>query len=66
MNRILVNNSNQPTNIPYTLMPSVIPRATVHIETPEEQTTRYYDKLIIVIMKVMDIQYITHCVDKDY
>ena len=66
INGTLVNNTTQPRNIPYTLILPVIPGATVQIETPEEQSIRHYDKLIIAIMKVIDIQYITHCVDKQY
>ena len=63
MNRTLVNNVTQPTTIPYTLIPPVIPSTTVQIKTPEEQSIRYYKELIIAIMKVMDLQYITHCTD---
>ena len=55
MNGTLVNNTTQPTTISYTLIPPVIPGTTVHIETPEEWTIRHYDKLIIAIMKVIDI-----------
>ena len=66
MNGTLVNNTTQPLNIPYTLIQPVIPGKTVHIKTNEEQTVRHYDELIITIMKVMDIQYITHCTDKQY
>ena len=50
---------------PYTLLP-VIPGKQVHFKTKEEHMVKYYDKLIIVIMKVMEIQYITHCTDEGY
>ena len=55
MNRTAYNNTTHTLNIPYTLIPPVIPNAAVIIETPEEQTVRYYNKLIIAIMKVIDI-----------
>ena len=55
----------QHTQPSYTLIP-VIPGKQVHIKTKEEQVVKHYDELIIAIMKVMDIQYITHCIDKQY
>ena len=66
MNSILVNNSTQSSHIPYTLTQPVIPGTTLHIKTLEERTIWHYDKLIIAIMKVIDIQYITHCTDNQY
>ena len=63
---ILGNNITQLLNISYALTPLNIPGATVWIETPEERTVRYYNELIITIMKVMDIQYIMHCIDEQY
>ena len=65
MNGILVNNT-QTSQIPHTLIQPVIPGTTVQIETLEEQSVRYYDKLIIAIIKAMDIQYITYCTDNQY
>ena len=55
----------QHSQLPYTLL-SVISGKQVHFETKEEQAVKYYDKLIHAIMKVMDIQYVTHCTDKGY
>ena len=66
MNGTAYNHTTRTLNIPYTLIQPVIPGKQVLIKTNKEQTIRYYDKLIIVIMKVMDIQYITHCTDEDY
>ena len=51
--------------LPYTLIP-VIPSKQVHFKTKDEHMIKHYDELIIVIMKVIDIQYITHCMDKGY
>ena len=51
---------NFPTPIP------VIPGKQVYFKTKEEQVVKHYDELIIAIMKVMDIQYITHCTDSQY
>ena len=66
MNGILVSNTSLPFNNSHTLTQPVTTSITVQIETPEEWLVRYYDKLIIAIMKAMDIQYITHCTDKQY
>ena len=65
MNGILLNNT-QTSHIPTTLIQPVIPGTTVWVETPEEQSVRYYNELIIAIMKAMDIQYITYCTDNQY
>ena len=54
MNGILVNNT-QTSQIPHTLIQPVIPGTTVQIETLEEQSVRYYNELIIAIMKAMNI-----------
>ena len=55
----------QPSHIPYTLLP-VIPGRQVYFETKEEQAVKQYNGLIIAIIKVMNIQYITHCTDEEY
>ena len=55
----------QHSQTPYTLIP-VIPGKQIHFETKEEQVVKYYDELIIAIMKVIDIQYVTHCMDNQY
>ena len=65
MNGLLVN-ATQTSHIPPTLIQPVIPGTIVWIETPEERLVRHYDKLIIAIMKAMDIQYITHCTNNQY
>ena len=57
--------TTQHSQLPYTLLP-VIPGKQVHFETKEEQVVKHYDKLIHTIMKVMEIQYVTHCMDKGY
>ena len=66
MNSTIGNNTTQtlyPTY--YTLIP-VIPGKQLHFKTKEEQEVEHYDKLINAIMKVMDIQYITYCIDEQY
>ena len=55
----------QHSQLPYTLLP-VISGKQVHFDIKEEQAVKHYDELIHAIMKVMEIQYITHCTDKDY
>ena len=55
----------QHSQIPYTLIP-VISGKQVHFKTKEEHMVKHYDELIITIMKVMEIQYITHCMDEGY
>ena len=55
----------QHTLLPYTLIP-VIPDKQTHLETKEEQAVKHYNKLIHIIMKTMEILYITHCTDKGY
>ena len=59
------NTITQHSQLPYTLLP-VIPGKQVHFDIKEEQAVKHYDELIHAIMKVMEIQYITHCTDKDY
>ena len=66
MNSILVNNGTQISHIPHTLMQPIVPSITVQVKTPEEQTIRYYEELIITIIKVIDIQYIIYCTDNQY
>ena len=55
----------QHSQLPYTLLP-VIPGKPVHFKTKEEQVVKHYDKLIHTIIKVMEMQYITHCMDEGY
>ena len=55
----------QHSQTPYTLIP-VIPGKQVNFKTKEEHIIKHYNEFITVIMKVMEIQYITHCMDKGY
>ena len=66
MNGTTFNNTTQPLDIPQTLIQPFIPGKQVTFKTPEEQAVRHYNKLIITIMKVIDIQYITHYMDNQY
>ena len=66
MNRTAYNNTTQTLNIPYTLIQPVIPGKPLIYETPEQLVIRYYEDFILSIMKVMNLQYITHCTDKEY
>ena len=66
MNRMVYNNTTQTLNIPYTLIPPVIPGKQVTFETPEEWAIWHYEDLILSIMKAMDLQYVIHCTDNEY
>ena len=55
----------QCTPLPYTLIP-VIPGKQVNFKTKEEHIIKHYNEFITAIMKVIEIQYITHCMDKGY
>ena len=66
MNEIAYNNTTQTLNIPYTLIQPVIPGKQLTYETLEQQAIRHYEDFILDIMKVMDLQYITHCTNKEY
>ena len=66
MNGTAYNPNTQTLNIPYTLIPPVIPGRQLTYETPEQQATQHYEDFILNIMKVMDLQCITHCTDDDY
>ena len=55
----------QHSQLPYTLLP-VIPGKQVHFKTKEEQVVKHYDELIHIIMKVMEIKYVTYSTDKGY
>ena len=55
----------QHSHSPYTLIP-VIPGKQVHFETKEEQVVKHYNELIHVIMKTIEIPYVTHCTDEGY
>ena len=66
MNGTAYNNATQTLNIPYTLIQPVIPGKQVTFETPKQQAIWHYENFILSIMKVMDLQYITHCTDNEY
>ena len=66
MNGTAYNNTTQTLNIPYTLIQPVIPGKQLTYETPEQWAIRHYEDFILNIMKVMDLQCITHCTDEDY
>ena len=66
MNGTAYNHPTQTLNIPYTLIQPVIPGRQLTYETPEQLAIRHYEDFILNIMKVMDLQCITHCADEDY
>ena len=66
MNRTAYNTTTQTLNIPYTLIQPVIPGKQLTYETPEQLAIWHYEDFILSIMKVMDLQCITHCTEEDY
>ena len=66
MNSTAYNHSTQTLNIPYTLIQLVIPDKQFTYETLEQQAIQHYEDFILNIMKVMDLQCLTHCTDKEY
>ena len=66
MNRTAYNNIMQTLNIPYTLIQPVIPGKQLAYETPKQLAIWHYEDFILDIMKVMDLQYITHCTNDKY
>ena len=66
MNGTAYNNTTQTLNIPYTLLQPVIPGKQITYKTPEQQAIQHYEDFILSIMKVMDLQYITHCTNEEY
>ena len=66
MNGTAYNNTMQNLNFPYTLIQLVIPGKQLTYETPEQLAIWHYEDFILDIMKVMDLQCITHCADEDY
>ena len=44
----------------------MIPSKQVYFGTKKEYMVKHYNKLIIAIMKVMEIQYIIHYTDEEY
>ena len=66
MNDTAYNNTTQTLHIPYTFIQPVIPGKQLTYETNEQRAIRHYEDLILDVMKVMDLQCIAHCTDKDY
>ena len=66
MNGTAYNHTTQTLNIPYTLIQPVIPGKQLSYETIEQWAIWHYKDFILDIMKVMDLQCITHCTDDDY
>ena len=66
MTTTVYNNMTQTLNIPYTLIQPVIPGKQIIYKTPKQQAIWYYEDFILSIMKVMDLQYITHCTNDEY
>ena len=66
MNGTAYNYTTQTLNISYTLIQLVIPGKQLTYETPEQLAIQYYEDFILNIMKVMNLQCITHCTDEDY
>ena len=60
------SNSSQQLNLPYTILQPVIPGKQITIETHEEWAVHYYNKLIVVIIKAIDINNVIYCTDKQY
>ena len=66
MNGTAYNNTTQTLTIPYTLLQPVIPGKQLAYKTPKQLAIQHYKDFILSIMKVMDLQNITHCMDDDY
>ena len=66
MNETAYNHTTPTLNIPYTLIQPVIPGKQLDYETLEQRAIWHYEDFILDIMKVMDLQCITHCTDDDY
>ena len=66
MNRTTYNNTTWTLNIPYTLIQPVIPGKPLAYKTPKQLAIWHYEDFILSIMKVMDLQCITHCTEEDY
>ena len=66
MNGTVYNHLTQTLNIPYTYIQPVIPGKQLAYETPKQLAIWHYEDFILDIMKVMDLQHLTHCTDNDY
>ena len=66
MNGTAYNQPTQTLNIPYTLIQPVITGKQLLYKTIEQRVIWHYEDFILDIMKVIDLQCITHCTDEDY
>ena len=51
---------------PITILKPICLQQQIIQETVEEQGIQYYDKLVIAIMKAMNVNNVTHCIDNNY
>ena len=58
------NSSHQ--DYPITILKPICLQQQITQETVEEQGIQYYNKLIIAIMKAMNVNNVTHCTDDNY
>ena len=66
MNGTAYNTTMQTLNISYTLIQPVISGKQLTYKTPKQLAIQHYEDFILNIMKVMNLQCITHCADKEY
>ena len=66
MNGTTTNNINHPLYMHYPTLIPVISGKQIAFETSKQQAIQHYEDFILSIIKVMDLQYITHCTDKEY
>ena len=59
------SDSNQ-QNYFITILKPIYLQQQITQETVEEQGIQYYDKLIIAIMKAMNVNNVTHCTNDNY
>ena len=58
------NSSHQ--DYPITILKQICLQQQITQEIVEEQGIQYYNELIIVIMKAMNVNNVTHCTDDNY
>ena len=51
---------------PITILKPIHLKQQIIQETVEEQGIQYYNKLVIAIMKAMNVNNVTHCTDNNY
>ena len=66
MNGSAYNHPTTTLNFSYTLIPPVIPGKQLTYKTLKQRALWHYEDFILDIMKVMDLQCIAHCTNKDY